>query len=201
MTNEASDEAPSIGQIHYSPHGVLQVAEKAEIKFNRGSSLYTGLVLLMLAGIGWYISLFENEEDLLSSDARRAGIFKLIEQAIGWGPFVALMLFFATFALVRSVIALWKAVDGRPVVAAKPDRLEFHPAVKRQSALYEEVSHWSAELDGDEPALCLHFVESFWSPQSLFKRKTVELAGSKEQLEPLFQFLSQHPDMQHKLAK
>lgn len=174
--------------------------ESAEFKSTRVSNLILGVGLLVVAGsITWVIG-FGSEAQLLQSSARKSGFLKLIEQAVGWEVFRFGAICFALWILVYSIVSLWKGIDATPDVTALPECILFHPAVRRSAASYDDVSHWSIEIVNRNPVLWIHFKESYWSLQGLFKRRTVKLEGSEAQLESLTDFFSNHAIMGPKLA-
>jgi hypothetical protein len=175
--------------------------EHADFKSTRGSNLLLGLGLLIIPVSTFYIALFGNEDEFLGTRVRRGGgVMKLIEQTIGWELFAALLVAFGLWAAVYSVVSLWKAFDSTPDVRAYPDRVEFHPAVRRAPARYDEISHWSVEFVNGHPVLWIHFIEPYWSLQGLFRRRTVKLEGDKQQLEPLADYFARHWDMGEKFV-
>jgi hypothetical protein len=114
--------------------------------------------------------------------------------------FLVLLALFGIWAANYAVVSLWKAMDATPDVTAFEDRLEFHPAVRRSAATYDEISHWSVETVNGHPVLWIHFFEPYWSLQGLFKRRTVKLEGDRDQLMPLVDFFAHHPDMSEKFS-
>ncbi|WP_152417347.1 hypothetical protein [Sandarakinorhabdus sp. AAP62] len=178
------------------------MSDQVIFKSKRTSNALLGISLFVLVGCVFYVALFTNEHDFLSTRVRRGGgLIKLIEQSIGWNAFVVLLILFSFWLTVYAIVALWKAIDGTPDVTAFPDRIEFHPSVRQSSALYDEISHWSIEIVSGHPVIWINFLESYWSLQGLFKRKTVKLEGSWEQLEPLVDFFSHHHDMGGKFVR
>jgi hypothetical protein len=110
------------------------------------------------------------------------------------------LLLFGGWLTVYAVVSLWKAFDGTADVTATPNRLDFHPVVRRLPASYDEISHWRIEMVSGHPVLWLHFHNSYWSLQGLFRRKSVKLEGSREDLEPLTNYFSRHPIMSGKFV-
>ena len=177
------------------------MSERAEFRLSRASSAFTGLGLLFLTASVFFVALFSNEAEFLHTRVRRGGgIMKLIEQTIGWELFALLLILCGLWAAVYAVVSLWKAISPVADVTAYDDRIEFHPAVRRAAASYEDISHWSIEHVSGHPVVWLHFLEPYWSLQGLFKRKTVKLEGGKEDVEPLVQFFARHPVMSEKFA-
>lgn len=172
--------------------------EQAEFKSSRVSNLSLGIGLLALAGCFVWLVGFSSEDDLLNSHARKSGIFKLIEQAIGWPAFCFLMACFGLWLLVYSVVHIWKGLDATPDVTALPNRIEFHPAVRRTAASYDDISHWSIEYVSGHPVVWIHLHQAYWSLQGLFKRKTIKLEGGREKLTPLIDYFSRHQVMGQK---
>lgn len=178
------------------------MTERAEFKLSRMSNALTGLGLLFLTACIFFVGFFVSESEFLGTRVRRGGgLLKLIEQTIGWELFVLLIAAFGLWAAVYAIVLLWKVADARPDVTAYEDRLEFHPAVRRSSASYDEVSHWLVEFVNGHPVLWIHFDEPYWSLQGLFKRKTLKLEGGREDLEPLFEFFAHHPTMAGKFFR
>lgn len=178
------------------------MSEPAQFKGARTGNFFVGIGLLLIPAGALYIALFSNEDQFLHTRVRRGGgIIKMIEQTIGWELFIFLMLLFGAWAMVYSIVSLWKVINTTPDVTAHPDHLEFHPAVRSSAASYDEISHWSIEFVSGHPVLWIHFYEAYWSLQGLFKRKTIKLEGNKEQLTPLFEFFSRHPIMNQKFAR
>ena len=175
--------------------------EQAEFKSTRASNGVLGIGLLLLFGCILYVTLFGSEDELLGAHVRRGGIIKLIEQAIGWPLFVALMLAFGTWVAAHGIASLWKAIDARPDVTARGDRLDFHPAVKGSASDYEDISHWSVRFEEGNPVVWIHFFDPYWSLQGFFKRRTLKLEGSREQLEPIVNFFGTHPVMAEKFSE
>jgi hypothetical protein len=141
-----------------------------------------------------------NEESFLSSEVRRGGIFKLIEQAVGWNIFAAGFCLFGLWIAVYAVVSIWKAYDPTPDVAATEAGLKFHPAVRRSPARYEEISNWSLEIVSGHPVLWIRFYKPYWSLQGLFRRTAVKLEGGREQLKPLVDFFAHHSLMRTKFT-
>lgn len=168
---------------------------KAEFKSSRFSNGVVGIGLLLLAAVIVAIPLMATEEEFLGSRARRGGFLKLVEQSIGWELFTALLVGFAVWCAIYGIVHLWKALNTTPDVTALPDRLEFHPAVRRSPASYDEISHWSIGSESGNPVLWLHFHEPYWSLQGIYKRRTVKLEGGKREIEPLAYFFADHPVM------
>lgn len=178
------------------------MSDFAEFKSTRLSNFLLGIGLLIIPISTFYISFFGNEEKLLETRVRRGGGFiKLIEQTIGWELFVVLMIAFGIWGGVYSFVSIWKAIDAKPDVKALPDRLEFHPAVKRSSVSYDEVSHWSIEIVSGNPVVWIHLNEAYWSLQGLFKRKTIKLEGDREQVAPIVEYFSRHSTMNGKFVR
>ncbi|WP_294171738.1 hypothetical protein [uncultured Sphingomonas sp.] len=125
---------------------------------------------------------------------------ELIEQTIGWELSAGLLVLFGLWAAVYAIASLWKALNPVADVIAYEDRLEFHPAVRRAAASYDEISHWSIKASDGHPVVWLHFFEPYWSLQGLFERKPVKLEGGKEDVEPLVQFFARDPVMREKYA-
>lgn len=176
------------------------VPDHAEFKSTHKSNFWVGLGLLIIPVSAIYIAFFLNEDVLLETHARRGGIMKLIEQSIGWVPFSILLLLFGAWATVYSIASFWKLADSTPDLTAYLDRIEFHPAVRRRSASYDEISHWRIEIVSGHPVLWIHFRRAYWSLQGLFRRRTVKLEGDREQLTPVVTFFSYHPVMSQKFA-
>ena len=175
--------------------------DQAVFKSGRVSSAFLGLGLLAIVGcVGWLV-VFMGEDRFLATHARRGGIIKLVEQLIGWPAFVVLMLLFGGWIAVYSIVSLWKAFDGTADVTATPDGLQFHPAVRRTPATYDELLYWRIEIVSGHPVLWLHFDRSYWSLQGLFKRKSVKLEGRRKDLEPLVNYFSRHPIMHRKFIR
>ncbi|MFL6757513.1 MAG: hypothetical protein ACJ8EG_08050 [Sphingomicrobium sp.] len=178
------------------------MSEQAEFKLSRASNALTGLGLLFLTACILFVTLFVSESEFLGTRIRRGGgLVKLVEQTIGWELFVCLMIAFGLWVAVYAIVLLWKVIDARADVTAHTDRLEFHPAVRRSSASYDEDSHWLVEFVSGHPVLWIHFHEPYWSLQGLFKRKTVKLEGGREDLEPLFEYFAHHPIMMEKYVR
>jgi hypothetical protein len=174
----------------------------AEFRSDRSLNAKVGFGFPLFAVAIFYVALFGSEEQLLRSGVQRGGAFvKLIEQVIGWDLFSALMVAFGAWMLVYSVVSLWKAIDPTPDVSALADRLEFHPAVKRSASTYDDVSHWSVEIVSGHPVLWIHLRQPYWSLQGLFRRKTIKLEGSADELTPLMNYFSLHPVMRGKSAE
>lgn len=176
------------------------MADKAEFRSTRVSNLMTGVGLLALTGCFLFIIGFVSESEFLGTRARKSGIFKILEQAIGWEAFSFLMACFALWTFVYSFVHMWKGVDATPDVTAFPNHIEFHPAVRRTPAKYEDVSHWSIEQVSGHPVVSIFFEEPYWSLQGLVRRKTVKLEGSGEQLTPLVGYFVNHPTMSLKFV-
>jgi hypothetical protein len=177
------------------------MTDQAEFKSGRWSNALTGLGLLLIPVGVFYLAMFSTEDEFLGTRVRRGGgLIKMIEQTIGWELFTILMLAFGLWAAIYSIVSIWKAVDGTPDVMALYDRLEFHPAVRRSPAQYDDISHWSVEIVSGHPVLWINFIDSYWSLQGLFKRKTVKLEGDREQLTPLVDYFSRHPIMREKFV-
>jgi hypothetical protein len=177
------------------------MSDYTEFKSSRSSNLRTGLCLLLIPISTFYIALFLNEEDILATQGTRAArVVKDIEQAIGWELFVILLVAFGIWIGICAIVLLWKAIDPKADVKVLPDRLEFHPAVKSSSVLYDEVSHWSIHLVNGIHMISIHLEKSYWSLQGLFKRKTIWLKGDKEQLTQITEYFSRHTVMSGKLV-
>jgi hypothetical protein len=175
--------------------------EQAEFKSSRASNLSLGIGLLALTGcIVWLVG-FSSEEELLHSHARKSGIFKLIEQAVGWPAFCFMAACFGFWLLVYSVVHIWKALDSTPDVTALPNCIEFHPAVRRTAASYSDISHWSIEYVSGHPVVWIHLHQAYWSLQGLFKRKTIKLEGGRDKLAPLVDYFSHHHVMSQKFMR
>jgi hypothetical protein len=182
----------------------LDLAESshADFKSSRLSNFLTGLGLLIIPAFTFYLSLYESEEELLETRARRGGGFiKLIEQTVGWDLFVILMIAFGIWGGIYSIVSFWKAIDATPDLRALVDRIEFHPAVRNSSVTYNEVSHWFVEFVSGYPVVWIHFYEPYWSLQGLFKRKTIKLEGDKEKVRPIVGYFSRHPVMKRKFLR
>jgi hypothetical protein len=175
------------------------MAEQAEFRGDRSPVLGGGLVVL--AGVFFALPLLMTEESFLNTRARRGGFLKIIEQTIGWELFSLLMITFGVWVLAMGVAVLWKALNDTPDVTALEDRLEFHPAVRRAPASYDEVDYWRIEFESGNPVLRMHFFESHWSVQGIVRRKTVKLEGSTEDLEPLVGYFARHPVMSGKFVR
>lgn len=179
-----------------------EMSEPAMFKGTRVANLALGLGFPLITFATFYLALYGNEAEFLQTRVRRGGgLIKLIEQSIGWGPFATLMLLFGCWCGVYGLVSLWKAVDSTPDVTAHQDQLEFHPAVRRATATYDEISHWCVEIVSGHPVLWIHFNEPYWSLQGLFRRKTVKLEGGKEQVGPLFEYFANHPIMSGKFVR
>lgn len=176
--------------------------DQAEFKSSRTSNILMGLGLIGLAGLIIWLPLYMSEEEFLNTRVRRGGgLIKMIEQTIGWELFSKLMLLFGVWCFVYGVVSLWKFFNTSADVTAFSDHIEFHPAVRRSSATYNDISHWRIEFVNGHPVLWLHFHEAHWSLQGLFKRKTIKLEGDKDQLSPLVEFFSQHHEMKGKFSE
>jgi hypothetical protein len=151
---------------------------------------------MLLLGVGCFIfPFFFNEDDILSSRARRSGILKLIEQTVGWELFCLLILVFGAWALAMGIAVLWKAIDSTPDVTATYEGMTFHPAVRRTPASYEDVDYWKIEIVSGHPVVWIYLFDSYWALQGMFPRKTVKLEGSREDLEPIVAYFDSHPEM------
>lgn len=171
---------------------------KIEFKSSRAANAGLGAGLLLL-GIGAAtFSIWASEATLLGSQVRRGGLLKLVEQAIGWELFAILIAVFGLWCANYGIVSLWKAINTTPDVTALPQGFEFHPAVKRDPASYDEISKWTVEIVSGNPVLWLYFHKPYWSLQGLFRRKTLKLEGGWENIKPLNDFLSNHPIMRYK---
>lgn len=139
------------------------------------------------------------EERFLGTRVRRGGgLIKMIEQTLGWELFSLLMVIFGVMLAMWSIASIWKLIDDTPDVTAHPDHLEFHPAVRREPATYDDITHWSVEWVQGHPVLWLHFSERHWSLQGIYPRTTVKLEGGTEDLEELFAYLVRNDAMRPK---
>lgn len=162
---------------------------------------FTGLFLVVLGFVMVSLPIWMTEADFLGTRVRRGGgIMKLIEQSIGWTGFSLLMGLIGLWCAAMGICALWKGLNRTPDVTAYPDRLEYHPAVRRDDTTYEEVSHWGVHFASGHPVITLHFYDSYWSLQGKWPRTTMVLEGGKEDLEQLFNYFAQHPIMSQKFV-
>lgn len=173
---------------------------QAEFRSSRFTNTFLGVGLLALSACAFFLPFYSSEKDVLNSHVRKGGIIKLIEQAIGWETFSVLMMLFGVWLAIYGIVSLWKALDPRPDVAAGSERMEFHPAVKRNASSYGEVSHWRVEIVSNNPVLWIHLFEPYWSLQGLFKRKTIKLEGGHDQIAPLAEYFARHPVMSEKFS-
>ena len=151
-------------------------------------------ILLFSLGI-MSIPLWMTEADLLGSHARRSGFMKLLEQSIGWTGFCIVMFLFGAWLAASGLSALWKFLVKKPDVTAHMDHLEFHPAIRRDNAAYEEVENWKIHFASGHPVLTINFLDPFWSLQGKWPRKSLVLEGGKEDLQEIVNFFSSHPYM------
>lgn len=155
----------------------------------------------ILVGGPLYVALFMDEHEFLHAKMRRGGrIVKAIEQSVGWDNFAILTLAFALFTTVVFVVVLWKITDNTPDITAYHDRLYFHPAVRFNSANYDDISRWNVERSGGKSVLCIEFHESYWSLQGLYKRKNLKIESGSDELKPLTEFFSHHQEMRQKFG-
>ena len=175
-------------------------ATSAKCKPLDSSNWGYGILAIFFALVVLSIPILATEEEFLGTRVRRGGILKLIEQAIGWELFLALMVMFALLVGAWGIVHIWKAVNTTPDATALADRMEFHPAVRRTAVTYDEIAKWTVEYSNGNSILWLHFHKPYWSLQGLFRRKTVKLEGSREEIQPLDDFLSTHPVMRYKFV-
>ena len=176
--------------------------DSAEFKSTWSSNFFTGVGLVVLSGVFFWLPLYMTEDDFLHTRVRRGGgIIKLIEQTLGWELFSILMFVIGFSVAVMGLVSLWKAINTKPDARVLETHLEFHPAVHRHDLDYQDVSHWSIKFSNGHPVLWLHLLEPYWSLQGLYKRKTIKLEGDKDQLGPIVDFLLRHPIMSLKFVK
>lgn len=176
------------------------MATDAEFRTPRGAAVALGVLLAALAAGAVYVALWTNEEDLLNARVRRGGLVKMVEQAIGWDTFVLLMLGVAALLAIYAIAFLWRAVDRRPDVAIRTDRLEFHPAIRPRPASFDEVRSWTIERVQGAPSIRILFDQPYWSLMGLVPRKSLKIDGKQALLEPFIDQMAHHPVMGAKRA-
>ena len=153
-------------------------------------------IAILLSSFGiMSIPLWMTEADLLGIDARRSGFLKLLEQSIGWTGFCIVMVLIGARLAALGLSALWKFYIKKPDVTAHMDHLEFHPAIRRDSAAYEEVDSWRIHYKRGHPVLTIKFLDFFWSLQGNWPRKSLVLEGREEDFQEIVNFFSSHPHM------
>ena len=171
----------------------------ASASYRTPESLFCG-VLMLLVSLGILsVPLWMTEDELLDSNARRSGLFKAVEQTIGWEAFSGLVIVIGIWVLSMAASLIWKAISGRPDVEAFADRIEFHPALRTRPARYDEIDRWSLQIAKGRVVLKLHFVSWFWSLQSKWPTKVLTIDAHPNDLDDLMQFLAKHPQMSERL--
>lgn len=169
---------------------------KDQVTFKNPDGPFTGFFVFFL---GWGIltlPLWMTESDFLATRVRRGGgILKLIEQTIGWTTFSVLMMLLGVWCITLGFAALWKLFNRQPDLRAQSDKIEFHPALRRKSAKYNDIDYWTLHFASGHPVVTIYFVEKFWSLQSMWPRRSMVLEGGREDLEGLVEFFLHHPYM------
>lgn len=122
--------------------------DRVIIKSTRRLNAVMGVMLLLVSGCIFYAVPTLNESDLQNSQPIRGeGFLKLIVKLVGWHVFIVLLALYGLWNTLCAVMFLWLAVNKAPLVIALKDRIEFHPALRRSSASYNEVSSWTFNIE------------------------------------------------------
>lgn len=176
------------------------MAESASFKSPDGP--VTGFFLVLLGLLTTSLPIWMTESDFLGTRVRRGGgLIKLIEQTIGWPGFTLLMGLFGLWLTAMGVVGLWKVINSKPDVTAYPDRIEYHPAVRRDTTSYDDLYSWSIHAASGHPVVTLRFHDNYWSLKGIIPRKSIVLEGGNEDLEELVNYLDRHPIARDKFMK
>ena len=169
----------------------------SDIASSRAGHFAMGVGLTLLAAVALSLPIIATEEEFLGARVRRGGIIKLIEQSIGWEAFVVLIVLFALGMLRLGIISFWKAVNDKPDLLASPERLEFHPSLRRFSASYDDIESWSIQT-ANGFSLRLRFLSPHWSLQNIFGRRVIKIAADRRCLVLVAEYFDRHPVMSEK---
>lgn len=162
----------------------------------------TGIGVVLLGLLTASVPIWLTEDGFLGARVRRGGgLLKMIEQTIGWPMFSLLMCLFGLWLIAMGAAILWKATDKKPDVTAYPDRIEFHPAVRREATSYDDLRSWSVRNASGHPVVTLRFYDKYWSLKGIFPRTSIVLEGGREDLEDLVNYLDRHPLARDKFMK
>lgn len=177
--------------------------EYAEFRTSRPLNILIGTMMLPITVLTFNKVFFGNEADFLNGGwGRRARLFHGIEQAVGWDGFRILLVFAGIILALLSITAIWKGISRIPDAKAFRNHIEFHPGIKETPIRYEEVVSWSVGpfmrqsiFWRNGQILSIRLKRPYWSFQTAFWQKRMRLVGSSERLDPIIEFLSQHPVM------